>query len=334
MESFKGAEQSIREGVPAPTVSIIMPAYNVSQYIGAAVDSVMAQTFTDYEIIIVNDGSPDTAELEQTLAPYRERIIYIKQQNGGCGAARNTAIRASRGRYIALLDPDDLWKPDYLACQIDILEREPAIDVLYPNAIIFGDMPDTGRLFMDLCPSEGEVTIERLISQQCNVMMGVTARREAVVRAGMFDENLRSTEDFDLWLRIVHQGNRIAYHRKPLVYYRRRRGSLSSDPVWMCQHALKVLDKAERTLALTPEETAALVKQREKFHALLRLYEGKKAFFSGDAKGAIESLTKANAFMKSGKIRLVVLLLRAAPQLLMRVYSLRDRFVRGANTTF
>jgi GT2 family glycosyltransferase len=328
MESFKGAEQSTRECAPAPTVSIIMPAYKVSQYIGAAVDSVMTQTFTDYELIVVNDGSPDTDELEQALAPYRDRIIYIKQENRGCGAARNTGIRASRGRYIALLDPDDLWKPEYLACQIDILEREPAIDVLYPDAIIFGDMPDTGRLFMDLCPSEGEVTLERLLNQEVNVMMGVTARREAVLCAGMFDENLRSTEDFDLWVRIAYQGSRIAYHRKPLVYYRRRRGSLSSDPVWMCQHALKVLDKVERTLALTPDESSALVKQR------LRLYEGKKAFFNGDAKGAIEGLTKANAFMKSGKIRLVVLLLRTAPQLLMRAYSLRDRFVRGANTTF
>lgn len=317
-----------------PAVSVIMPAYNVSRYIASAIESVLAQTFTDYEIAVVNDGSPDTEELERAVAPYRDRIIYIKQENRGCGAARNTAIRATRGRYIALLDPDDMWESDYLAVQVDYLERDPSIDVLYPNAIIFGDMPDSGKLFMDICPSDGEVTFEKLINEQCNVMMGVTARREIIERVGMFDEALRSTEDFDLWLRILKAGGRIAYHRRPLTRYRRRRGSLSSDPVWMCQHVLIVLDKVERTMNLTDTEREAVSRKRERLGALLRFYEGKRAFFRGDTGAAIERLSEANAFMKSRKISLVIIGLRAAPQLLHRAYVLRDRFINGANTTF
>ena len=88
-----------------------MPAYRVTEYIGAALDSVRAQTFTDYEIIVVNDGCPDTAALEQVLGPYLDRIVYLKQENRGLAGARNTAIHASRGRYLALLDADDLWEP-------------------------------------------------------------------------------------------------------------------------------------------------------------------------------------------------------------------------------
>jgi glycosyltransferase involved in cell wall biosynthesis len=318
----------------AVTVSIIMPAYNVSRYIAEAIDSALAQTYTDYEIVVVNDGSPDGEELERVLAPYRGRIVYIEQENQGCGAARNAAILASRGRYIALLDADDKWEPDYLARQLEILERDPAIDVIYSDAIIFGDRPDNGMRFMDVCPSEGEVTFESLVTGRCNVMVSVTARREMIMRAGMFDEGLKSSEDFDLWLRVVKQGGRIAYHRRPLVRYRRRRGSLSSDPVWMCRHALIVFDKVERTMRLSAAEERALGRQRLRFVAMLRFYEGKQAFFRRDIKSAIESLTEANAYFKSYKISLVLLALRAAPQLLLRAYLLRDRFINGGSTTY
>src|SRR5436190_438532 len=86
-----------------PMVSVIMPAYRVSEYIGKAVGSVLNQTFSNYEIIVVNDGSPDTTELESELEQYRERIIYIEQENRGCSAARNAAINIARGEFIAFL---------------------------------------------------------------------------------------------------------------------------------------------------------------------------------------------------------------------------------------
>jgi len=317
-----------------PSVSIIMPCYRVSQYIADALESVFAQTFTDYEVVVVNDGSPDTEEFERVLAPYMDRIIYIRQENRGCSAARNTAILASRGRYLALLDPDDIWEENYLEVHVGMLERDRSIDLIYPNATIFGDMPDAGRLFMDLSPSEGEVTFESLVSQQCNVMISVTARREAIIEAGMFDESLRSAEDFDMWLRLLHHGGRIVYHRLPLVRYRRRRGSLSSDPAWMCRNVLRVFKKAEETLDLSPAEREALEQQGQRFRALQDLYEGKKAFFQGEVKTAIENLTRANEFFKSGKLRLTCLLLRASPHLLLRAYNIRDRFIIGADTKY
>ena len=106
----------------APLVSVIVPAYRVSQFIPATLDSILAQTFQDFEIIVVNDGCPDTEELERVLEPYRSQIIYLRQDNQGIAGARNTGIRASRGVYIAPLDSDDLWYPEHLAAQLAVLK--------------------------------------------------------------------------------------------------------------------------------------------------------------------------------------------------------------------
>jgi len=317
-----------------PLVSVIIPVYNATQYIAEALDSIFAQTFTDYEVIVINDGCPDTPNLERALRPYRERIVYIKQENQGVSSARNAGLRVARGRYVAQCDSDDAWEPEYLAVQTAMLERDPSIDLLYPNGLIFGDGLGAGRKCMDLSPSEGEVTFKSLITQQCTVTMFATARLETVVRAGMFDESLRSSEDFDLWLRIAKQGGRIVYHQRVLARYRRRGGSLSSDPVWMCEHILKVMDKSARTLELTPDEREALEQQRARFRATLRFCEGKKALFQGDVKEAIGALTEANAFFRSPKTSLIIFLLRFAPRLMLHAYDVRDRFIFRTDTKF
>jgi glycosyltransferase involved in cell wall biosynthesis len=321
---------------PAPAVSIIVPAYNVAAYIGEALDSVFAQTFNDYEVIVINDGSPDTPALERALEPYRGRIVYLKQENGGLSAARNAGIRAARAPWIALLDADDAWEPDYLAVQLAELARDPAVDVLYPNALVFGDAAEAGQDFMTMCPSAGEVTFESLVAQRCTVMISVLARREAIVRAGMFDEDrgIRGSEDFDLWLRIVKQGGRIAYHRRPLVRYRRRAGSLSSDPVRMCEDILRRLEKARARLELTPAERRALDSAAARFRALLDLNRGKRAFFQGKTADAVAHLRAANRRLGRARLTLAIWGLRLAPRLLRRAYDFRDRFILRADTKF
>jgi len=95
-------------------VSIIIPAYNVAPYIGETLDSVFAQTFADYEVIVINDGSPDTEDLERALARFIDRINYLKQENRGASVARNTGLHAARGQFIAFLDADDVWLPNSL----------------------------------------------------------------------------------------------------------------------------------------------------------------------------------------------------------------------------
>jgi glycosyltransferase involved in cell wall biosynthesis len=308
-----------------PLVSVIVPAYNVTDYIGDALNSVLAQTFTDYEIIVINDGSPDTETLEQALAPYMSRIIYLKQENRGVSAARNIGITRARGQLLAFLDGDDAWLPHYLEVQVARIQADPTIDVLYPNAVLFGGEAAAGEEFMTACPSNGEVTFERLLLQECNVSNCSIARRDVIIRAGLFDESLRSVEDFDLWLRVIKQGGRIAYHRKVLARYRRRIGSLTADRVWLYQHILKVLKKVRQTMELTVSEQATVDAQLEHFHAMLRLHEGKRAFFSGDTAGAISGLTEANRFFHNRKTAITVMVLRIAPRMLRRIYDLRDR---------
>lgn len=317
-----------------PRVSVIIPAYNTAQYIGETLASVRAQTFTDYEVIVVNDGSPDTEALEQALSPYRAALTYLRQPNAGPSSARNLAIRAARGTYLALLDSDDVWEPDYLAVQVAALEADADIALRYANALIFGDTPDAGKKYMDVFPSAREVSFEALIEQRCSVTSSVTLRREAAVRAGLFDETLRTAEDFDLWLRIIHAGGRIAYDRRPLWRYRKRDGSLTTDPAVNWGNYLRVLEKVGRTLSLSPAERAAVERRRAYVGAMLQLYQGKRHFFAGDYAAAIGALTAANAQLKSRKVALAVLLLRRAPQLLGQIYQARDRFVYRMSTRF
>lgn len=334
MQQPKALEHVDQSQPTSPLVSVIIPVYNAANYIAEALDSVVAQTFKDYEILVVNDGSSDTEQLERVIEPYQSRIVYIKQENCGLSAARNTAIRRSRGSLIALLDADDIWLPNYLEVQVARMQADKTIDVLYPNAIFFGSAADEGREFMEVCPSEGEVTFEKLLTQECNVMVCVLMRREAILDAGLFDESLRSVEDFDLWLRIVYRGGRIAYHRQVLVRYRRRPGSLSSDPIWMYKNVLLVLAKARVTMNLSLLTRATLEREYNRFHARLRYYEGKRAFFHGDAESAIQGLTDANEFFRDRKASLTVWLLRLAPRLLLRIYELRDRIIFKMSTKY
>jgi glycosyltransferase involved in cell wall biosynthesis len=321
-----------RRGVP--DVSVIIPAYNTAAYIATAVASVLAQTYTSHETIVVNDGSSDPEAMERALAPYRDRIVYIVQENGGISAARNAGIAAARGRYIALLDSDDAWEPDYLASQVAVLEAEPSVAGVYPDALIVGDHPHAGRRFSEVCPTRGEPTFRRVLTQECHVFISVLMRRDALARAGLFDPELRSVEDFDLWLRLLARGERLVANPRVLVRFLKRRNSMSADPVWMAQNVLKVLDKIERTLPLSSEDRRVLELQRNYFAAQLELAQGKRAFFRQDVDGALNHIERSNVLWRRRKLQLVCALIRRFPGVLLRVYRLRDRLVVGADTSF
>ncbi len=316
----------------SPTVSVIIPAYNTSQYIGEALASVFAQTFGDYEVILINDGSRDTAELERVLDSYRGRLRYLKKENGGTASARNVGIRLARGRYLGLLDSDDVWEPEYLACQVATLEADPGVVASYANAVIFGDSPFAGRDFMSVHPSEGEVTFQSLVEQQCNALGTAMLRREAVLRAGLYDETFATGEDFELWLRITHQGGRVIYNRRPLWRYRKRAGCLSVNPIQMWSNYLRALEKAKRELNLSPDDLAVVERRGDHIRAMLKLFRGKQAFFAGEMETAIECLTEASDSLKSRKLAVAAWLLRLAPHFLLRVYEARDRFVFRMDT--
>ena len=314
-------------------MSVVIPAYQAAQYIAATLDSVLAQTFTSYEIIVVNDGSPDSQQLEAVLAPYRGRIIYASQENQGPAGARNTGIRMARGEYVALLDADDLWDPDHLATQLAVLQTDPSIDMVYADARIFGGVPEDGRTVMEFCPSEGEVTFESLVTRRCTVHICVSlVRRQTLLDAGLFDPAFRGTEDIDMWLRIARRGGHISYQRRVLGSYRRRAGSLSADPARLIEGLVAVLAKAARDPQTTPAELELIEQQCQLHHARLAVEKGKQAFLAGDTNTAINCLTQANRHYKSAKLTIVLLLLRISPRLLRAVYRWRDRPARSAQS--
>lgn len=306
-------------------VSVIIPVYGTAPFIAEALDSVLSQTYKDYEIIVINDGSPDSKVLEEVLEPYRDRITYIVQENRGPAGARNTGVKASRAQYVALLASDDRWGPEYLASQLSVLEAEPIVDLVYPDAVRFTAERSGTTRYSDTYPVGGEISFLRVLTRECQIYGGVTARRETLLQASLYDEDLRSGEDLDLWLRILKAGGRIAYNDHVLADYRIREGSLTSNDVPLTRNVLKLLDKLGSKMELTVAERAALDRQRADLGAKLSLAEGKQAFIQGKPQTAIAKLTAAAQYTKSWKLRTVIAALRIAPHTLLRLYQLRQR---------
>jgi GT2 family glycosyltransferase len=310
-------------------VSVITPAYKTTKYIPEAIESALNQTAPPAEIIIVNDGCPDTENLEKALAPYADRIKYVRQENQGPGSARNHGIRLATSPFVAMLDSDDVWEPDYLAHNVAILAADPSIDIVYPNTTFFGETTEK-RTCMEILPSEGPVTWESVLERRCNVVASVTARRESLLKAGLYDPDLAVGEDLALWLKILHQGGKIVYHRRPLIRYRVRGQSQTNSGIARNhEQVLIMFDRLEKELDLSPSELAALNRRKERERAQLYLEQGKEAFYRGDYEQASLQLSEANRTFQSTKLTLVVSFTRYAPWLLRQVVRLRDHYARS-----
>jgi glycosyltransferase involved in cell wall biosynthesis len=313
-----------RNNNSAPKVSVIIPAYRVAPFIRETLDSVLAQSFADYEIIIINDGSPDTAELETVLADYND-LIYVKQENRGAGAARNEGLRRASGELVAFLDGDDIWYPDFLSEQVRLLESNGGYDLVYADAMKFGDPEREGHTSMEESPSRGEVTFSSLLSGRCSVITSaVVARRQPIAAVGLFDENFPNSQDFDLWLRLIRDGGaRMTYQRKSLVGRRIYPGSLAADPIKSFGGELRVLDKVAARSDLTPQERATLERTVVKRRATMAVIEGKRALVRGDFATASNQFAQANRCLHRFKLTLVLLGLKIAPRWLQRLEQRR-----------
>jgi len=297
-------------------VSVIIPVYNTAKYVCETLDSVFGQTYQDFEVIVVNDGSPDTDALETVLRNYLDRIVYLKQQNRGPAAARNLGIRRAQGEYIAFLDSDDCWLPEYLANQMKMFDEMPPPDMVSADTRLFGDSLDAGKSFWELYPPRGPVTLKALLNRDCAIVTSCTvARRQVILDAGLFDENFRGPEDFDLWLRVAYGGARLALQRKILARRRIHSDALTASDFRMQVEEVSVLSKLERTLQLPPDILLALQRRRSQIQACVDLEEGKRCLEAGEVDPARERLQKAYAFFRTRKLRLALLALQAAPRL-------------------
>jgi glycosyltransferase involved in cell wall biosynthesis len=320
--SSNNKEKNPREN---PYVSVVIPAYRIAGYLGEGIASVVAQTFTDFEIIVINDGSPDTAELERVIAPFLDRIVYIKQDNQGAGAARNAGLRAARGKYIAFLDGDDLWEPNHLKQQIALIESGPGYDLVYADSEIFGQTKSHFRTCMEANPSVGELTFESLLAGRCSVNTStVVARREPILEVGLFDTTLRNAQDFDLWLRLAKRpGARMTYQRAVLGHHRIYPGSLSSDDIRSLEAEVRVLTKTLQNPNLTVAEQATINETIPIRRATIEVLRGKRQLLDGELDAATKSFAESNSLAPSWKLRLVLFWMRTAPRLFYRIYKAR-----------
>ena len=313
-----------------PTISIIMPAYNTAGLIKNCLDSVFAQTYSDFETIVVNDGSPDTPELEKVLAPYMDRIVYIKQPNKRAAGARNTAIERAKGEFLAFLDSDDAWLPQHLAAQMKRFADDPALDLVYANGIRIAD-PRRQIEFMDVCPSHGTASFEALVVERCQISVStVVVRKSAVVKAGGFDETLLRCDDYDMWLRAAFHGAKIGYGRE--VHARLnggRPGSLSQSRVKMLEGYLTILEKAVVNLPLSDSQKRLVSERIAQIRSWTCVEQGKSQLREGKFDQAKELFAEANKSCRQWKISLALLGLRMAPQATSRLIFAWNRVLNG-----
>ena len=303
-----------------PRVSVVIPAYKSAQTIGAALDSVIGQRFREHEIIVVNDGSPDTAQFEHALHLRRENIIYIKQENAGAGVARNTAIEHARGELIAFLDADDIWLPNFISSQVVFLERH-GYDMVYCDAILTGMTSVYRRTFMESAPSSGKCDLNALLDLRCNIITsGTVARKKTIVEAGMFETERVRSHDFHLWVRMAKNGAKIGYQRKPLVKYRVSTDGLSGDSLSRVERERDAFERVRTTIDLDHPQRAMVERRIAGLEADLAVEQGKAFLLSGDFHEATVAFRVANRHRRSLKLNIITLLTRLAPRTLLRFY--------------
>jgi glycosyltransferase involved in cell wall biosynthesis len=203
------------DGRQAPMFSVIIPTYNRSRHVVEAVESVLAQRFDDFDVWVIDDGSTDATV--DALHPYIASIRYLRQPNRGHAAARNRGIRESSGSYLAFLDSDDRWHPDKLGRFAEAIQRAADVGLLYSDVTVvtYGRQPLWVQRARRVDGGDGYLA---LLRGNFITMSSVVVSRAAVRACGLFDEHLRLSPDWDLWIRIARRFP-VAHVPFPLTEY-------------------------------------------------------------------------------------------------------------------
>lgn len=236
-----------------PKVSIIIPAYNAAPYLEETLNSIFEQTFKDFEIIIVDDGSTDATK--DVIDKFKGKVRYFYQKNSGAPASpRNVAIKNSKGKYIAIFDSDDIMFKEKLEVSVNILEKNNGVDLIFSNfiQILDGVTEDTAWLdkphvkkVIDSIPQEqleeNVYSFNRPIYQELLLsnFIGtstVVCKKDIFDDVGYFDESLIGIEDLDMWLHLCQAEKTFAYSTIPLSYYRKHQGGISRQTNTLKSH--------------------------------------------------------------------------------------------------
>ena len=222
-----------------PEVSVIMPAYNGAEFIREAIESVLAQSCSDWELIVVDDGSSD--ETAQIVLGFGARVELQQQAHRGPAAARNLGLLKAAGKYIAFLDADDKWHHQFLQHSVERLEADPSIGVVHGR---WRYIDTSGAEVVGTPALEAPAVNPSTLAQKNAFPIHVAVtRHECIRQVGLFDEALNGVEDWDLWLRLCLAGFRFEPVAAAIAYYRTNPHGLSQDMIKMSQITTALLDK-------------------------------------------------------------------------------------------
>jgi glycosyltransferase involved in cell wall biosynthesis len=239
-------------------VAVIIPCYNAARYLARALDSVFAQTYHDYCVYVIDDGSND--DTAAVLQSYAGRIISLKQEHSGQSKARNHGIRLSESPYVAFLDADDEWLPEKLERQVTVLREAPSKGMIYSDCFTSGNGRSAGSYFERIGTPTGGRVFERFLKTCPVYTPTVIVRRECLLDVGLFDETLPAGEDYNLWLRIAAHWE-VEVIPEVLAIRHVTPGSLSrtTSRELVASNVITVFEKLLETCPdLTPQERRAL----------------------------------------------------------------------------
>ena len=245
----------------APLVSVIIPVYNGEAFVVEAVNSALAQTYSNLEVVIVDDGSPDNAaKLVQTRYQDEARVRLVRQPNTGTAAARNTGIRYARGTLIALLDQDDRWLPEKLVRQVPLFD-DPQVGLVHTGGCVVD--VETGRITSTYHAAE-QLALPDLV-RWCKVGCATTLiRRDVLDQIGLFNPDLGGVDDWDMWIRIAAAGYKVRGIAEPLVEIREHTDNQGKRFEQLYSRVLTVIENTARFDALSPDVVAARAAARRR----------------------------------------------------------------------
>jgi hypothetical protein len=313
-------DRAVQPG-PAPTFSVLVAAYQVADVIGEALDSIRRQTLPALEVIVCDDGSTDG--LEDALAPYRGEIELLRKENGGEASAKNAAAARARGDFVAILDADDVYEPERLEALAELARLRPDLDILTTDALLVAN--GIVRRHNYDATWRFEVDDQRRAILQRNFVFGHAAvRRSRFLEHGGFDESIRWTTDWDLWLRMILAGSAAGCVDEPLALYRLRETSLTAQRRDLQLGKLATLEKARTNPDLREEERPALEAALRSYRRDLSLLDLRAAVTAGEAGVRRRALALLRSRGLARRDRLETAAVAVAPRVVRRFVRRRN----------